>query len=615
MPNASGKPPAPRPLARLGRALVILFAIVFGFLIYAYGFQVTKVNLEETRSPRRQEQLFRILRALAQPNLIEYDQTETSASAQVYVPCPDGGVPQAAPMSADGPRIALEPACAAEGARIAVVGEGFPPVAEGRVYFVPSPEIRLSVADFRTDRRGSFTASIELPERDSPEPQTILAVARENAGTPRLTQNAHDTWEKIIETIFMALLGTTFGTMVAVPLSFLAARNLMKDVTGTVAALAVILIAIPAGARAGAAIWRVALAGTTALATSPLATLGLAAAMLIACGAALRWALPAEELVPPPRWLRLTRSAVILVAGLLSLLALVLVSRLLYFGGNQLAPRLGIVSFIGTFIASLGELLEILLGGFAIAAGAVLLASTFGTVVQRFRLSLSHRGGRWLDLALASLAGAVLAVILGAIVNWLYQMEDPLATLYVPAVVGAVAGLVIAWRVGGGDTFPVGLLVYNFTRTMLNFLRAIEALIMVIVIAVWVGIGPFAGVLALSLHTVAALGKLFSEDVETISTGPMEAVTATGATRLQMIIYAVVPQIVPTYVSLAMYRWDINVRMSTIIGFAGGGGIGFLLQQNANLLRYREASAQILAIALVVTAMDYLSSYLRAKAV
>jgi phosphonate ABC transporter permease subunit PhnE len=245
----------------------------------------------------------------------------------------------------------------------------------------------------------------------------------------------------------------------------------------------------------------------------------------------------------------------------------------------------------------------------------VLLATTLGALVQRLRQQVSHSVGRWLDLGLAALAGAVLAVLVGAFLNWLYEVQDARLTLYLPAVVGALAGLVIALRLGAADTFPVGLVVYNFTRTLLNVLRAVEPLIMVIVIAVWVGIGPFAGVLALSLHTVAALGKLFSEDVETISAGPMEAVTATGATRLQMIIYAVVPQIVPTYVSLTMYRWDINVRMSTIIGFAGGGGIGFLLQQNANLLRYREASAQILAIALVVTAMDYLSSYLRSKAV
>ena len=97
--------------------------------------------------------------------------------------------------------------------------------------------------------------------------------------------------------------------------------------------------------------------------------------------------------------------------------------------------------------------------------------------------------------------------------------------------------------------------------------------------------------------------------------GPIEALTATGANRLQTIIYAVVPQIIPPFISYTMYRWDINVRMSTIIGFVGGGGIGFLLQQNINLLNYRAAAAQMLAIAVVVAAMDYISSYLRQRVV
>jgi phosphonate transport system permease protein len=138
---------------------------------------------------------------------------------------------------------------------------------------------------------------------------------------------------------------------------------------------------------------------------------------------------------------------------------------------------------------------------------------------------------------------------------------------------------------------------------------------MAIIFVVLVSTGPFAGVLALSLHTIAALAKLYSEQVESISTGPIEAVKATGATRLQTIVYAVIPQIVPPYISFTMYRWDINVRMSTIIGFAGGGGIGLLLQQNINLLNYRAASAQMIAITIVVAMMDYLSSYLRERVV
>ncbi|MBZ0274849.1 MAG: ABC transporter permease subunit, partial [Anaerolineae bacterium] len=153
------------------------------------------------------------------------------------------------------------------------------------------------------------------------------------------------------------------------------------------------------------------------------------------------------------------------------------------------------------------------------------------------------------------------------------------------------------------------------TRTILNALRAIEPLIMGIVFVIWVGIGPFAGVLALTLHSVAALGKLYSEQIESIDEGPVEAITATGATRLQTIIYGVVPQIVPPYIAFTMYRWDINVRMSTIIGFVGGGGIGFLLQQQINLLRYSEAGVAVLAIAIVVTVLDYASASLRERVI
>jgi ABC-type phosphate/phosphonate transport system permease subunit len=115
------------------------------------------------------------------------------------------------------------------------------------------------------------------------------------------------------------------------------------------------------------------------------------------------------------------------------------------------------------------------------------------------------------------------------------------------------------------------------------------------------------------LHSIAALGKLFSEQVESIAGGPVEAITATGANRIQMIAYAVIPQIIPPYIAFAFYRWDINVRMSTVIGFVGGGGIGFVLAQNIQLLRYREASVMMLAIAIVVATLDYVSSRVRSQ--
>jgi len=158
-----------------------------------------------------------------------------------------------------------------------------------------------------------------------------------------------------------------------------------------------------------------------------------------------------------------------------------------------------------------------------------------------------------------------------------------------------------------------GTSIYYLVRTFFNVLRSIEPLIMAILFAVWVGIGPFAGMLALALHSTAALGKLFSEQIESIDPGPVEAITATGAHPLQVVLYGVLPQVVPQFLALGFYRWDINVRMSTIIGFVGGGGIGFLLQQWINLLQYNRAGTALLAIALVVISLDMISARLREK--
>jgi len=102
------------------------------------------------------------------------------------------------------------------------------------------------------------------------------------------------------------------------------------------------------------------------------------------------------------------------------------------------------------------------------------------------------------------------------------------------------------------------MVIYYITRTFLNGLRSIEALVMAIVFVIAVGIGPFAGMMALGLHTIVSLAKLYSEQVESIMAGPLEAIQATGANRLQTIIYAVIPQIVPPYISYTMYRWTLT---------------------------------------------------------
>ena len=162
---------------------------------------------------------------------------------------------------------------------------------------------------------------------------------------------------------------------------------------------------------------------------------------------------------------------------------------------------------------------------------------------------------------------------------------------------------------------PAGTAIYYVVRTVFNITRSVEPLIMATVFAVWVGIGPFAGVLALALHSVASLGKLYSEQIESIDPGPIEAITATGASPLQVVRYAVVPQIIPPFIAFTVYRWDINVRMSTVIGMVGGGGVGFLLIQYINQLLWREAATAVWGITVVVAAMDYASAWIRERVV
>lgn len=157
----------------------------------------------------------------------------------------------------------------------------------------------------------------------------------------------------------------------------------------------------------------------------------------------------------------------------------------------------------------------------------------------------------------------------------------------------------------------LGNATYFTTRTILNILRAIEVVIWAVIFAATVGLGPFAGMLALTIHSIASLGKLYSEAIEQIDPGPMEALTATGANRLQVIMYAVIPQFIPQFLSFTMYRWDINVRMSTIVGIVGGGGIGYILNQYISLLKWNQAGTAILLIAIVVVAMDFISSAVR----
>jgi phosphonate transport system permease protein len=160
---------------------------------------------------------------------------------------------------------------------------------------------------------------------------------------------------------------------------------------------------------------------------------------------------------------------------------------------------------------------------------------------------------------------------------------------------------------------PITMGVYYLVRGVLNIIRSIEPLIWAILAVIIVGLGPWAGIIALTVHSIAALGKLYSEAIESINPGPIESITATGANWFQIIVYAVIPQVIPPFVSFTIYRWDINIRMSTIIGLVGGGGIGYLLTQWIRVLDYRAAGIAVWFIAITVAILDYVSAAIRER--
>jgi phosphonate ABC transporter permease subunit PhnE len=485
------------------------------------------------------------------------------------------------------------------------------------VRFVPGSDpaypVELGNVTALTDADGHFAVEIQLPNRPSDDVQFIRATMRRNVGTPHFTQTAKDTWDKIIETVFLALLATTLGTILAIPLSFIAARNLMKPVRSPLASIALSVLGWPVGMGVGFLFVNQVGAISATFAKSIPVNLASVIISPIVFRFIFRWAMPQEEIKVPSTAVRITRLIALLVGVLVGFFGLFQLAELTSNLSLSIRDALGPAGFLATFLFQVSDILRVTTPALGALASGGALGSFLGRLGQRAAEKGSEASIKILNLVLAAAAGATIFGLLGWLIEWLYQVGRPFYTFWGPVFTGAGLGLLLAAFTKAKDTLPTGLVIYTITRTILNSLRSVEALVMAIVFVIAVGIGPFAGVMALGLHTIVSLAKLYSEQVESILPGPLEAVQATGANRLQTIIYAVVPQIIPPYISYTMYRWDINVRMSTIIGFVGGGGIGFLLQQNINLLNYRAASAQMIAIAVVVSMMDYISSVLREK--
>jgi phosphonate transport system permease protein len=181
------------------------------------------------------------------------------------------------------------------------------------------------------------------------------------------------------------------------------------------------------------------------------------------------------------------------------------------------------------------------------------------------------------------------------------------------ALAGTFIALLAAFPLGflaARNTTPHPL-VYHSVRAVLNLLRTIPDLALGLLFVAAVGLGAFAGTLALAIHTATVLGKLLSESVENIDEGIVEAIRATGAGYSQILSFAVLPQILPDLISFSLYRLETNIRAASVLGLIGAGGIGYLMNTSFRTFQYQEAAAIVLVLIALVMVVDYLSSRLR----
>jgi phosphonate transport system permease protein len=462
----------------------------------------------------------------------------------------------------------------------------------------------------------------------------------------------------MIETIAMGLMATLFSTILAIPVSFLAAHNIMERVRGGTVIYYISRAILNIVRAVDTIVWGLIIivwvglgsfAGVIALTIHSVAALGKLFSEEIehidpgpveavtATGAnllqSIRFAV-IPQVVPSflayslLRWDINMRSATIIgfVAG--GGIGFFVVETTRMGGYQQYATALWVVAIVIILVDYISarwreailkdqpqktEVKNPVSNALRLAFYMILGLAAFIYCWNLTEISIrsllnpgKNFGQLILDFIRLDLSPKVIQVVLQQMLVTIFQAM--LAT-----TLGALVALPFSFLAAKNLTgrSRVSAWIYYMSRGMFNILRSIEALLYVVIFVFWVGIGPFAGMLALAVTSFALIGKLFSEAIENIESGPIEAVTATGSNQLQMIVYAVLPQIVPPFVSYLIYQWDINIRMATIIGFAGGGGIGLTLTTFFGSLQYHKAGTVVAVIVIVVALMDFASAKLR----
>jgi phosphonate transport system permease protein len=195
--------------------------------------------------------------------------------------------------------------------------------------------------------------------------------------------------------------------------------------------------------------------------------------------------------------------------------------------------------------------------------------------------------------------------------QWRFYLQEMIVTVQI-ALWGTVLAVVLAVPLGlmsSANIAPVW--VRQPIRRMMDAARAINEMVFAMLFIVAVGLGPFAGVLALFVHTTGVLAKLFSEAVESIDSQPVEGIRATGANALEEIVFGVLPQVLPLWISYSLYRLESNVRSASVVGMVGAGGIGVVLWEIIRGFQYAETCAVMIIIVVTVTFIDLISARIR----
>lgn len=228
-------------------------------------------------------------------------------------------------------------------------------------------------------------------------------------------------------------------------------------------------------------------------------------------------------------------------------------------------------------------------------------------------------------------AGAAVEFSMSRLIEGLPHMADFLSRMWPPdftvlnrVLVDTLLTIQLAWIatvVSAIISFPIGFLAasnVSHNRTVravviffLNADRAIDSLILALFFVSAVGLGPFPGTLALAIHSVGMLGKLFADAIEAIDRGPVEALESAGAGRLATIRWGIWPQVAPHFISFFLFRFELNIRVAVVLGLVGAGGIGFLLTQYMRLFQYQKVATVMLVILVLVMVVDYFSSKMR----